>query len=63
MIGNREEDPYIDSDSSKKKELIPKSSSQQYSKISNPNIVSHSFNIIESWIKKIFKLKIRIWLK
>jgi len=56
-IGNREEDLYIDSDSSKKEELIPKSSSQHSSKISAPNFVSHSFNITETWIKKVSKIQ------
>ena len=48
MIRNREEDLCIDSDSSKKEELIVKSSSQHSSKISAPNFVSHSFNITET---------------
>ena len=48
MKGNREEDLYIDSDPSKKEELIPKSSSQHSTKISDPNIVSHPFNIKET---------------
>lgn len=38
MIRNREEDLCIDSDSFKKEELIPKSSSQHSSKISTPTL-------------------------
>ena len=63
MIGNKKEDLCIDLDSSKKEELIPKSSFQHSCKISTPNFVSYPFNITETWIKKFPRFKRRIWLK